>query len=62
MPLDPNKSTQQITRSAKPDPLLQPDSEPGDMPDFAEEFTTSGVDKNYWKKPIPEKGAAELLN
>ncbi|MCE3234149.1 MAG: hypothetical protein K0Q50_329 [Vampirovibrio sp.] len=66
MPLDPQKSTQQITKSAKPDKpdndVLQPDTAPGDMPDFAEEFTTAGVDKNYWKKPLPEKGSAELLN
>lgn len=51
----------------KQSPIIQPNAvfPPVDMseddPDFAEEFTTAGVDRNYWKKPIPEEGRPELL-
>lgn len=46
-----------------PKDFLQPDTAPGDVPDFAEEFTTSGVEKSFWNKPKiePEKNTRELL-
>lgn len=43
------------------DDILQPDTAPGDMPDFADEFTTSGTEKNYWKKPVNKENSRELL-
>lgn len=33
---------------------LQPQDAPGNMPDFAEEYTTVGVDKDFWKAPFVE--------
>jgi hypothetical protein len=43
------------------DDVLQPDTAPGDMPDFADEFTTSGTEKNYWKNPSNKETSKELL-
>jgi len=43
------------------DDILQPDTAPGDTPDFADEFTTSGTEKNYWKNPSNRENFKELL-
>ena len=42
-----NKNPQEVKI---PPPELRPSEPPGDVPDFAEEFTTSGVDKEDWLK------------
>lgn len=38
----------------KIDPVLHPQDAPGDMPDIAGEYSTIGVDKDFWKKPFVE--------
>jgi hypothetical protein len=51
------------TQTAQNQNFLQPDTAPGDVPDFADEFTTSGTEKNFWNKPEVEieKNTTELL-
>jgi hypothetical protein len=56
----PKKQLQQKAGSPT-ELLLQPDTAPGDTPDFAEEFTTSGTEKNYWKNPANKENSKELL-
>ncbi len=42
------------TLASSPSPPLQPQDAPGDVPDIAGEYSTIGVDKDFWKNPFRE--------
>jgi hypothetical protein len=53
-----SKSLKASPASAK---FLKHDQPTDDTPDFAEEFTTSGTEKNYWKNSNNKENSKELL-
>lgn len=56
MSLDPDKSTQQITRSVKPDPILQPDSRPVTRLISQKNSPHPGWIRTIGKNPYRKKG------